>query len=214
MDNITINDAKIENNETRRGGELSEDEHYIGADGNLIRHEYFHTFDKHEKIFVLPAQHCDDLRINFDDERKIIFGYNSILEERACKIIYLSEIENISDEIFTNDFPKKNNKLRLNTAGDVEKVLSCFNSTRMGKNFPASFESFNAKNFSPIEIYRREDRYYSSNEKNLLGRVRNKPVCLIKFGGDKNIFKTDYANYVIHYFEQNYPEFNWAGVEM
>ena len=74
--------------------------------------------------------------------------------------------------------------------------------------------SYCSKNFSPIEIYRREDSYYTSTEKYLLGRVRNKPVCLIKFGGDKNIFKTDYANYVIHYFEQNYPEFNWAGVEM
>ncbi|MBR6012747.1 MAG: hypothetical protein IK062_03065 [Selenomonadaceae bacterium] len=204
---------KIENSETRRGGELAEEEHYIGADGNLIRHEYFHTFDKNEKIFVLPDQHCNDLRINFDDERKIILGYNSVLRERACKIVSLNTIENVSEEVFTNDFPKPNNKLRLQTAGDVEKVLSCFNLSHMGKKFPTSFESFNAKNFSPIEIYRREDSYFVPSEKKLLGRVRNKPICLIKFGGDKTIFKTDYANYVIHYFEQNYPEFNWAGVE-
>lgn len=205
--------VEIESTETRRGGELPEEEHYIGADGILIRHEYFHTFDINSKIFVLPDQHCDDLRINFDGERKIIFGYNSVLKERDCKIISLKKIEKISDDVFTNDFPKTNDKLRLKTAGDVEKVLSCFNETRMGKIFPASFENFNAKNFSPIEIYRREDRYFSQSEKYLLGKVRNKPVCLIKFGGDKNIFKTDYANYVIHYFEQNYPEFAWAGVE-
>ena len=205
--------VKIESSETRRGGELSPEEHYIGADGILIRHEYFHTFDSNSKIFVLPDQHCDDLRINFDDERKIILGYNSVLKERQCKIVSLNQVEEISDEVFTNDFPKQNDKLRLKTAGDVEKVLSCFNETRMGKIFPTSFENFNAKNFSPTEIYRREDRYSAQAEKYLLGRVRNKPVCLVKFGGDKNIFKTDYANYVIHYFEQNYPEFNWAGVE-
>ena len=206
--------VKIENQETRRGGELQEDEHYISADGILIRHEYFHTFDKNEKIFVLPSQHCDDWKIISGDERKIILRYHSVLTERSCKIISFNEVENISGEIFTNDFPKKNNKLRLKTAGDVEKVLSCFNLTRMGKIFPVGFEKFNAKNFNPIEIYRREDRYFTQAENHLLEKIRNKPVCLIKFSGEKTIFKTDYKNYVIYYLEQNYPEFSWAGVEI
>lgn len=205
--------VKIENDETRHDGELAEKEYYIGADGNLIRYEYFYTFDKSEKVFILPAQHCDDLRINSADERKIILGYNSVLKERDYKIIHLNDIENISDEVFTNDFPRQNEKLRLKTAGDVEKVLSCFNATRMGKIFPASFESFPAKNFTPIEIYCREDSYSTPIENYLIGKVREKPICLIKFDGEKNIFKTDYVNYVVHYFEQNYPEFNWAGVE-
>ena len=129
--------VKIENDETRHDGELAEKEYYIGADGNLIRYEYFYTFDKNEKVFVLPAQHCDDLRINFDDERKIILGYNSVLKERDYKIVSINDIENISDEVFTNDFPRRNDKLRLRTAGDVEKVLSCFKFfRRLLKVFP------------------------------------------------------------------------------
>ena len=91
--------------------------------------------------------------------------------------------------------------------------MNCFNSTRMGKVFPAHFESFNAKNFTPLERYRREDNYYISTKNFLLLSIRNKPVCLINFGGARNIFKVDYANYVLNYFELNYPEFNWAGVE-
>ena len=178
--------VKIESDSIRRGRELGEKEEYIGADGNLIRYEYFQTFDRDKKIFVLPEQHCDDLRIISDDERKFILGYHSVLSEKNCKIISLN---------------------------DIEKVLNCFNSTRRGKVFPAHFESFNAKNFTPLERYRREDNYYISTKNFLLLSIRNKPVCLINFGGARNIFKVDYANYVLNYFELNYPEFNWAGVE-
>lgn len=203
--------VKIEQDEIQSGSTVEE---YFGADGNLIRYEYFHTFNNDENIFVLPAQHCDDLHIKIDGgERKFKLGYSSVLKERAYKKITLLNFEKNSSEIFTNDFPRPNDKLRLRTEGDVEKVLSCFNATRTGKIFPAKFESFNAKNFKPLPIYRREDKYFIAPETHLLGKIRNKPICVINFGGGAGIFKTDYANFVIHYLEQNYPEFNWAGVE-
>lgn len=203
--------VKIEEDEMRRGGEVEE---YIGADGNLIRYAYFHTFNADENIFIVPVKHCDDLRLKIvGGERNIQIGYSSVLKERAYKKITLFDFEKNDAEIFTNDFPRPNDKLRLRTEGDVEKVLACFNATRAGQIFPAKFESFNNKNFKPLEIYRREDKYFIPPETRLLGKVLNKPVCVINFGGGASIFKIDYANFVLHYLEQNYPEFNWAGVE-
>ncbi len=203
--------VKIETADTISGKSVEE---YLGADGKLIRYEYFHTFDADKKVFVLPAQHCDDLNCKVDDTGKTFkFGYNSVLKVNNCETVKFVEVENISAETFTNDFPRQNDKLRLKTEGDVEKVLACFNATRAGKMFPAKFESFNAKNFKPLAIYRREDKYFLPPGIRLLGKVRNKPICTINFGGGASIFKIDYANYVLAYFERNYPEFNWAGVE-
>ncbi len=203
--------VEIEGGERPQGGKCDE---YIGADGNLIRYAYFHTFDSDKKIFVLPAQHFDDLKFEIKDNGKnFTLGYSSVLKEYGYSTLNFVAVEKISDDFFTNDFPRPNNKLRLRTEGDVEKVLSCFNATRAGKIFPAKFESFNSKNFKPLEIYRREDRYFISPEFRLIGRIRNKPICVISFGGNDSIFKIDYANYVIYYLEKNYPEFNWAGVE-
>ena len=204
--------VQTETADTNHGGECEE---YIGADEILIRYEYFHTFKSDEKIFILPNQHCDNLRVKvLDDERKIIFGYNSVLNERACKVVKLNSLEENSNA-FTIAFPRKNSTLRLKSEGDLEKVLSCFNVTPFGKIFPAHFGSFgNNKNFQPVVIYRREDQYFIPNENRLLGRLRNKPICYVKFFGDsQSKFKTDYANYVLHYLSQNYPEFTWAGIE-
>ncbi len=201
--------VKIERGEMRRGVDVDE---YIGADGKLIRYEYFHTFDDDKKVFILPTQHCDDLHFETDSgEKNFKFGYNSVLKERDCQKVTL-DTPTISDDVFTNDFPRRNDKLRLKTAGDVAKVLACFNLTRFGKICPAQLESFNADNFKPLEVYTKADSYFYPAENSLLGDVRNKPVCCIKFCGD-SIFKIDYANYVLHYLKQNYPEFGWAGVE-
>ena len=205
--------VKISNEDTNQGGEVEE---YFGSDGQLIRYEYFHTFNGDEKIFVLPNQPCDDLHVTTDDgERKIRLGYNSVLKERGCRIVELCDVEKISDDTFTNeDFPRKNLKLRLRTEGDVEKVLACFNSTTFGKKFPAHFKKLGgSENARPIKIYRREDFYPVSKENRLLGAQRTKPTCFVKFAGGNSIFKTDYANFVLFYMSRNYPEFGWAGVD-
>ena len=202
---------QVETTDTNSGGEIEE---YVGADEILIRYEYFHTFERGDKIFILPNQPCDDLRIKLsDDERKIIFGYNSILKERDCKVVRFNRVEEISANTFTNDFPRKNSTVRLRTEGDLEKVLALFNMTRFGKIFPAHFDNIGGnKNFKPITIYRREDQYFIPTENRLLGKFRNKAVCYVKFSGAGQ-FKIDYANYVLHYLSQNYPEFTWAGVD-
>lgn len=203
--------VQIDSGEMRRGGEVDE---YIGADGNLIRYKYFHFFNEDEKVFILPAQHCDDLHVikTESGDKKITLGYNSVLKERGYQKVMLTDVPINSDDVFTNDFPRKNDKLRLRTEGDVSKVLACFNATRFGQICPAQFESFNADSFKPLEVYAKTDSYFYPAENSLLGDVSNKPVCCIKFGGD-SIFKIDYANYVLHYFNQNYPEFSWVGVE-
>ena len=212
-DSVLCWNVKIGDADTNLGGEVEE---YFGGEGNLIRYEYFHTFDRDAKIFVLPNQHCDDLHVLTDDaERKIRLGYNSVLKERGCRLVELSTVEKISDDTFTNDFPRKNSKLRLRTEGDLEKVLACFNETRFGKIFPVHFYRFGGnENPNSIKIYRREDRYSTPEVNRLLGATRDKTICFLKFSGDANSkYKTDYANYVLHYLAQNYPEFSWAGVD-
>ena len=203
--------VQIEDSEIRYVSSVNEE--YIGADGKLIRYEYFYTFDADEKVFILPTQHCDDFNVKTDgNDKKIVLGYNTLLKERSCQKVILSDLPQISDDVFTNDFPRRNTTLRLKTEGDVTKMLTCFNETRFGKICPAQFESFNADNFKPLAVYAKSDQYFYPPENILLGNVRNKLVCCIKFCGD-SIFKIDYANYVLHYLKQNYPEFGWAGVE-
>lgn len=205
--------VEIEKSDTNHGGAVEE---YIGADGNLIRYEYFHVLDRGKKVFVLPNQPCDDLRLKInDDERKITLGYNSVLQERSCKIVRFNRVKEISSDTFTNEFARRNFAPRLRSEGDLEKILACFNATRFGKMFPAHFNSLGGnKSFRPITIYRREDQYFIPDENRLLENFRSKTICRVKFSGDGNSkFKTDYANYVLHYLSQSYPEFTWAGVD-
>ena len=195
--------------------DLTEREEFIGADDRLTRYEYFYPFDV-PKSFILPAQHCDDLtRQTLDDgSQRILLGYNSVLKERTAKILTFSTFDSAAENIFINDFPRKNNKLRLRSAADIEKVLACFNATRFGKIFPAKFFGFGSRGIArPLKIYRREDRYFAAKESRLLSALRNKPPCFVAFEGADEKFKIDYANYVLYYLSQNYPEFGWAGVE-
>ena len=205
--NITIEDSRSTHGE--------EKDDYIGADGNLIRYVSFHEFNVDEKVFVLPQQHCDDVSIVLDESgKKINLFYNSILKDRETQIIKLNDVEENVTNTFSNEFPKKNSKLRLRTEGDVEKVLSCFNITNMGQKFPASYYKMGLNStITPVPAYRKEDSYFVSKEDRLLGLVRNKPMCYIQFAGDnESTIKIDYVNYVIYYMSQNYPEFAWVGV--
>ena len=196
--------------------DLTEREEFIGADGGQVRYEYFYPFDA-AKSFVLPAQYCTDItRRELDDgSRRILLSYNSVMKERTAKILtFNAAVDLAAENIFLNDFPRRNTKLRLRTAGDVESVLACFNATRFGKKFPVKFLAFNSKvNSKLLKIYRREDRSPATTESRLLSALRNKPVCYLTFEGAAEKFKLDYANYVLYYFSQNYPEFGWAGVE-
>lgn len=194
---------------SNRGGEPEE---YIGADGRMIRYGYFHEFNPDENIFVLPDQHCDDFSVTLNESAQIFkLVYNSVLQESGCKIIRLSECGEADDETFTNDFPKTNTIQRVRTAGDVEKILSCFNATRMGKIFPAKFEQ--KPPVKTVTLYDNAARYYVSPVDKLLGQMRNRQICYVNFEGGDTIFKADYANYVLNYLSQNYPEYRWAGVD-
>ena len=184
-----------------------------GVDGKLVRYNYFHEFDSDAKAFVLHSRHCDDIHRRVDANTKtIIIAFNALLNDREYKRVILNDVE-VESDAFNNDFPKRNNRLRLRTKGDVENVLSCFNSTDVGKKFPASYFGSTVGKARAITLYSREDKYYIPVEERMLGAVRNKPDCVIGFGGDAaSVIKTDYANYVIDYMSRNYPEFGWAGV--
>ena len=183
----------------------------MGADGNLIRYEYEYQFDDEAKVFVMTDRHFDDFyRVRDENGKKIVLRFNALLDAREYQTVRLNEIEDLRGA-FCNDFPRRNDRLRLRTKGDVENVLACFNATRMGQEFPASYQSGGGGKV--INVYRREDGYYISDEEQFLAAIKRKPVCNIKFDGDaRSIFKADYVSYVVDYMTRNYPEFGWAGV--
>lgn len=95
-------------------------------------------------------------------------------------------------------------KRRLRTRGDIEFVLSGL--ARDG--YSCRFGGFGgAEN---ISRYVDGHKYFSAEDENLLRAKNILPTCTVKFSG-AGIFLTDYANFVLHFLEKNYPEFNWAG---
>ena len=182
-----------------------------GADDTLIRYEYDFRFDSDAKAFVLPNQPCDDVyRLVDEDSKTVVLGFNALLKDREYQTVMLNEVEDLRDA-FCNDFPRRNRKLRLRTKGDVENVLACFNETRAGRLFPAAYRE--AVGGNVINLYRREDEYFTPDEERFLGAIKRKPLCRIEFAGGQSKFKADYASFVINYMSKNYPEFNWAGVD-
>ena len=196
----------LEANSNRGGGV----EEYLGSDGGLIRYQYFHELNLGENVFVLPDQYFDDIQVARTESAQIFkLGYSSVLKEKGCRIIRLSDYGAADNETFTNDFPKANTIQRVRTAGDIEKILSCFNATRMGKIFPAKFDR--APSDKSVKVYDSAARYYMPPTD--LERSPTRTLYFVNFAGGDSIFKLDYANYVLNYLSQNYPEYRWAGVD-
>ena len=95
-------------------------------------------------------------------------------------------------------------KRRLRTRGDIEFVLSGL--TRDG--YSCRFGGFGGT--ENISRYVDGHKYFSAEDENLLRAKNILPTCTVKFSG-AGIFLTDYANFVLHFLEKNFPEFNWAG---
>lgn len=145
-----------------------------------------------------PPEFDDEIRANRVDGQ-IIFDSPREISAEDCELIRILPTENkIAPRIFS--------KQRLRTQGDVEFVLSGL--ARDG--YSCRFGKFDSDATKKIRRYSKEHRYFSSRDEKLSRAKLKLPVCSVKFSGDEK-FLTDYANFVLHFLEENYPEFNWAG---
>ena len=95
-------------------------------------------------------------------------------------------------------------KARLRTQGDIEFVLSGL----ARDDYACRFGNFGGG--ENIRRYAGAHEYFSALDENLLRAKKNLPTCTVKFSGEE-FFLADYANFVLHFLSENYPEFNWAG---
>lgn len=160
--------------------------------------EYRCTAD--DSSFVLPTSDAifdDELEVRRTDDQIIFLTPRELPSKRAERIKILPVENKIAPRILS--------KKRLRTQGDIEFILSGL----ARDNYSCRFGNFGAATEN-INRYSKEHEYFSAPDENLL-RVKNRlPACLVKFSGDE-IFLTDYANFVLKFLEENYPEFNWTG---
>ena len=160
-------------------------------------YEYGYTDGVDESTYIVPNSDA-----NFDDELEAVRTDGQIIlktprefpEGNATMIKILPLKNKIDTKIFT--------KPRLRTQGDINFVLKCL----ARENFSCSFDKFGGD--SEIKRYADEHKYFTSADEDLLRAKRNLPTCNIKFFGDE-LFLTDYANYVLNFLEEEYPDFNY-----
>ena len=161
--------------------------------------EYGYTDGVDDSTYIVPnsdAKLDDELEVVRDDGQIILKTPREFPEGNAALIKILPLKNNFDSKIFT--------KPRLRTAGDINFVLKCLSR----ENFSCTFGNFGGD--AQIKRYEDEHKYFTSADENLLSAKRNLPTCMVKFFGDE-LFLTDYANYVLNFLEEQYPEFNWAG---
>lgn len=162
-------------------------------------YEYRCSVDS-EKMFILPCADSsfeEGIEVKRADGQIIFRSLRELPTEKCERIEILPVTNKISSRIL--------NKKRLRTQGDIEFVLSGL--SRDG--YSCRFGAFGAA-AGNILRYSEGHQYFSSADENLLRAKERLPICLIKFIGE-GIFLTDYANFVLHFLEERYPEFNWAG---
>jgi len=171
---------------------------YVADDsGNLYEYRYNDGIDL--SAYILPPGDAtfDDELEALKSDREIILRTPNQFSGDKCELIQIFPLENkIDSRIF--------GKTRLRTQGDIEFVLKCLSR----ENYSCRFGKFGGT--SQIKRYDGEHKYFTSADENLLRSKRKLPVCTVKFSGDE-LFLTDYANYVLNFLEERYPEFNWAG---
>ena len=151
--------------------------------------------------YLLPntPPEFDDGLVAKKIDGKIIFEPTENIYPDEFELIKILPTEN---KIAPNIFGKQ----RLRTRGDVEFVLSGLE--RDG--YSCRFGKFGDSGAKKIRRYTAEHRYPCLRDEEFLRAKMRLPVCTVKFKGEE-IFLTDYANFVLNFLEQNFPEFNWAG---
>ena len=152
------------------------------------------------------------------DRRQItLIAKERLLEPCELVQIIRTDSKNIYDfPVFSNSTSDSRfSKERLRTEGDLEFVLHKLSIPEHG--FICQFYRLNLTEKSDLKIvprYSHELTYgesYIPHDQYLYGKRHALPFCYIKFSGDEK-FLTDYANYVLFFLENRYPDFRRAGM--
>lgn len=173
---------------------------------------YQYFYDSNDgNVFIYPQGECDAI---YKKEDKIEIIYHGEAESNKYEKVMIMPVDDEDyDRCFVNEFDYKQFKkeIILRTVADINNVLSRFKNR--ANNFKCRFVQIMDKHQVKSDIIRRykKEHSYLKNKNDLYaGALRYKPYCCIEFYGN-GVFLTDYANYVLYYMEQNYPEFNWIG---
>ena len=150
--------------------------------------------------FVLPSSDAaidDELDVRREGNQIVFRTARGLPLDKVERIKILPQESKIASRLLT--------KQRLRTQGDIEFVLSGL----ARDDYSCRFGSFDAA-AGNITGYAKGHEYFTSADENLLRAKSRLPLCSVKFSGE-GIFLTDYANFVLNFMAERYPEFNWTG---
>ena len=194
-----------------------ESKSYVSPNDDEKFHRYIFDSGVNKKSFVLPSVTSEILveakRIN--DNRIDIISSGELEDNfEILKIVAPKIDKTFPDdiEIFSNtcDTDRLIEKTRLRTAGDVNYILS---SLAQGE-FSCAFETLtDSPPANRIKSYQKNfgHNYFTSHAEELFRLKAKLPYCLVKFKAPEK-YLADYANFVLHFLNRNYPEFSWTGV--
>lgn len=173
-------------------------------------YQYFYDPNE-ENVFIYPQDECDAI-YKKEDRIEVIY-HDEAKSTKYEKVTVKSVDDEDYNRCFVNEFDYKqfDKEITLRTVADINNVLTRFRNKTNG--FHCRFAQIMDKHQLKSDIIRRykKEHGYLKNKNDLYaGALRYKPCCCIDFYGN-GVFLTDYANYVLYYMEQNYPEFNWIG---
>lgn len=172
---------------------------YRNVEIRSAKNFYDETFDEATYLLPVTPLEFDDDFVTKRIDGKIYFDTSQEIYAEDCEIVrILPTRSHIEPRIFS--------KQHLRTTCDIEFVLSGL--AREG--YSCRFGNFGDGSGKKIRRYSSEHRYFSVRDEKFLRAKMRLPVCTVKFSGDE-IFLTDYANFVLQFLDENYPEFNWAG---
>ena len=191
---------------------------YISPNDDEVFHRYIFDSGISKKSFVLPpvsseilveAKRISDTRIDIISSGELDDGAFEILKIAAPKFdkAFPDDLEIFVNTCDANRLFEKN---RLRTVGDVNYILSALAQDK----FSCAFESFgDAPPENQITPYQKNfgHNYFTSRAEELFKLRTKLPYCRVKFKAPEG-YLTDYANFVLHFLNRNYPEFFWTGV--
>lgn len=185
-------------------------EELVSSSTDSGSYQYFYDPNE-ENVFIHPKDECDAIYKKGD---KIEVIYHDEAKSTKCEKVTILPVDDEDyNRCFVNEFDYKpfEKEITLRTVADINNVLSRFRNKTNG--FHCRFAQIMDKHQVKSDIIRRykKEHSYLKNKNDLYaGALRYKPYCCIEFYGN-GMFLMDYANYVLYYMEQNYPEFNWIG---
>lgn len=195
-----------------------ESKSYVSPNEDEKFHRYIFDSGVNKKSFVLPpvsseilveAKRISDSRIDIISSGELNDGEFEILKIVAPKMdkTFPDDVEVFFNTCDVNRLFEKN---RLRTVGDVNYILS---SLAQGE-FSCAFENFVDKlPENQIKSYQKifGHNYFTSQAEELFKFRAKLPCCCVKFKAPEK-YRTDYANFILHFLNRNYPEFFWTGV--